>query len=69
MNESQPHISLTLYRCIQRAFSTNEMNLRRTLAEGGGSAWLTTSIKAGLHHGDYRSKLVPFEEQKYIFYI
>jgi hypothetical protein len=26
------------------------------------------SIKAGLHYGDYHSKLVPFEAQKNIFY-
>ncbi len=26
------------------------------------------SIKAGLHYGDYRSKLVPFEAQNNIFY-
>jgi hypothetical protein len=26
-------------------------------------------LKVGLHYGDYRSKLVPFEEQKNIFYI
>jgi hypothetical protein len=27
------------------------------------------TLKAGLHYGDYRSKLVPFEEQKNILYI
>ncbi len=26
-------------------------------------------FKAGLYNGDYRSKLVPFEAQKNIFYI
>jgi hypothetical protein len=26
-------------------------------------------VKAGLHYGDYRSKQVPFEAQKNIFYI
>ncbi len=26
-----------------------------------------SSVKAGLHYGDYRSKLVPFEAQKNIF--
>ncbi len=26
-------------------------------------------LKVGLHYGDYRSKLVPFEEHKNIFYI
>ncbi len=25
--------------------------------------------KAGLHYGDYRSSLVHFEAQKYIFYV
>jgi hypothetical protein len=27
------------------------------------------SLKAGLHYGDYRSKLVPLEAQRNIFYI
>jgi hypothetical protein len=27
------------------------------------------SVKAGLHYGDYRSKLVHFEEQKNIFFV
>jgi hypothetical protein len=26
-------------------------------------------LKVGLHYSDYRSKLVPLEEQKNIFYI
>ncbi len=28
-----------------------------------------TFLKAGLRNGDYRSKLVHFESQKYIFYV
>jgi hypothetical protein len=29
---------------------------------------VTATVKIGLHYGDYRSKLVPFEAQKNIFY-
>jgi hypothetical protein len=28
-----------------------------------------TLLKAGVHFGDYRSKLVPFEAQKFFFYV
>ncbi len=31
--------------------------------------WCKHCIKAGLHYGDYRSKLVHFEAQKNIFYV
>jgi hypothetical protein len=35
----------------------------------GDGAAVFASLKVGLHYGDYRSKLVPFEEQKNIFHI
>jgi hypothetical protein len=30
---------------------------------------VNTALKADLHYGDYRSRLVHFEAQKYIFYV
>jgi hypothetical protein len=51
------------------------------LGQGGQLSWalpfgkgslvehLTSDLKVDLHNSDYRSKLVPFEAQKNIFYI
>ncbi len=43
------------------------MTLTRDLGRIHNASFLYQ--KVGLHYGDYRSKLVHFEEQKNIFYI
>ena len=45
------------------------LSIKTLSAEGYYMTFSISSLKVGLHYGNYRSKLVPFEEQKNILYI